>query len=356
MPVEERNTVNKINIEKGSELDLLLEKASEIHVKSFGKEAWLGRCIFLSWYCGIGTCEFCFRSTQKHKIKFPENGRRTKESIYTEALIAKNQGWKLEFLTGGHDMYPDEDIFEISKYVSEIFGEKIWLNMGALGKEELKKFSPFLEGVVASIETVNPLIHKKVCPDKPMEPYLQMLKDAKILGIKKSITIIIGLGETINDYALLKKMIEEYSLDRITFYSLRPVKGTPFEKGPESEYVAEWIARTRIDFPKLQIIAGSSETRIPELGLLLRAGANALTKLPATKIFGTTGAKEIHEQVEFAGREFSSNLTNLKKISWEKELRKTSLDEEMKEKVLLKIKEYENNRLSKAYKGFELLE
>jgi len=355
MPVVGRNDVKEINIDP--ELELLLQVASKIHEESFGKTAWLGRCIFLSWYCGIGTCTFCFRSTQKHKIKFAENARRTKESVYTEALIAKNQGWKLEFITGGHDMYPDKDILEISKVCSEIFGEKIWLNLGAMDEMELQKFSPYLEGVVASIETTNLELHKIVCPDKPIEPYLDMLIAAKKLGIKKSITIVLGLGETIDDYESLNEFILKYDLDRITIYSLRPVNGTPFEKGPSPEYVVNWIAKVRIDFPKLEIIAGSSETRIAELGLLLRAGANALTKLPATKIFGTTGAQGVHDQVKFAGREFSSDLIKFQihEINFKEQLDKTSLSEEMKIKVLNKLKDYETNRLNKAYKGFEIL-
>lgn len=353
MPVEGRNDVREIII--SPELELLLQKAEKIHKDKFGDKAWLGRCIFLSWYCGIGTCTFCFRSTQKHKIKFPEEGRRTKASIYSEALIAKNQGWKLEFLTGGHDMYPDEEIHEISRTVSEIFGEKIWLNIGAVGKAELQSLSGIVEGIIASIETPNPLLHDKVCPDKPLEPYLAMLRDAEKLGIKKGITIVLGIGETMEDYALLKKFINEYSIDRITVYSLRPVKGTPFEKGPAPEYVAEWIAKIRIDFPSLEIIAGSAETRLPELALLLRAGANGLTKLPATKLFATTGAGEIHEQVALAGRNFTANLTSLNAHDWKEQIDKTSLPSAEKEKVLAKVLDYEKNRLNKAYKGFELL-
>jgi biotin synthase-like enzyme len=354
MPIEGRNDVKRIDI--SPRLENLLKKSSKIHEENFGKTAWLGRCIFLSWYCGIGTCTFCFRSTQKHKIKFAENARRTKESIYTEALIAKNQGWKLEFLTGGHDMYPDAEILEIAKVVSEIFEEKIWLNMGAVDEQMLKKLQPYVEGMVASIETPNAQIRKKVCPDKPIAPYLDMLKLLNKMGMKKSITLVLGLGETLQDYDLLSKFIKEYSLDRITVYSLRPVKGTPFEIGPAPEYVAEWIARIRIDYPSLEIIAGSSETRIPELGMLLRAGANALTKLPATKIFGTTGANEIHEQVQNANREFSSNLKKLENTNWSADVQRLSIGDDMKKKVLLKIEEYEKNRLAKSYKGFELLE
>ncbi|MGV8161760.1 MAG: radical SAM protein [Candidatus Nanoarchaeia archaeon] len=354
MPVEGRNEVKEIQI--SPELEILLQKATLVHENVFGKTAWLGRCIFLSWYCGIGTCTFCFRSTQKHKIKFAENARRTKESIYTEALLAKNQGWKLEFLTGGHDMYPDEDIFEIAKVCKEIFEEKIWLNIGSMNEEELKKYSLYVEGIVASIETTNLALHDKVCPDKPIGPYIEMLLAAKKLNIKRSITIVLGLGETIDDYASLKDFIKEYDLQRLTIYSLRPVMGTLFDKGPSPEYVAEWIAKTRIDFPTLEIVAGSSETRIPELSLLLRAGANALTKLPATKIFGTTGAEDIHSQVKIANREFSSDLVAMKKVNWTEEIAKLSLSSEMKKKVLDKLKDYEENRLKRAYKGFELLE
>jgi hypothetical protein len=43
-------------------------------------------------------------------------------------------------------MYPDDEILEISKVVSEIFGEKIWLNLGALKEEELTKISSLLGG------------------------------------------------------------------------------------------------------------------------------------------------------------------------------------------------------------------
>ncbi|MFA6072858.1 MAG: radical SAM protein [Candidatus Woesearchaeota archaeon] len=355
MPVVGRNDVTKIIIEP--ELELLLKQASKIHEQSFGKTAWLGRCIFLSWYCGIGTCTFCFRSTQKHKIKFPEQGRRTKESIYTEALIAKSQGWKLEFLTGGHDMYPDFEILEIAKVCSEIFEEKIWLNIGAMNEEELKKFLPYVEGVVASLETTNKKLHDVVCPDKPMEPYFEMLIVAKKLNVKRSITIVLGLGETIEDYESLKEVIKKYDVNRITIYSLRPVKGTIFTQGPSSEYVALWIAKTRIDFPTLEIIAGSSETRIAELGLLLRSGANALTKLPATKIFGTTGAQDIHNQVLMAGREFSSDLVKLQNnnLDFKDQLDKTTLSSDMKDKILEKIKDYQKNRLNKSYKSFELV-
>jgi biotin synthase-like enzyme len=354
MPVEERNIVKEIGID--AKLDGLLNEASRVYSENFDGTAWLGRCIFLSWYCSLGTCTFCFRSTQKHKIKFGEEARRTKESIFTEALIAKSQGWKLEFLTGGYNMYSIKELEEICKACSEIFEEKVWVNFGALTNEDLQILAPHLDGVVASVETLNPTLHKEVCPDKPIEPFEMMLLQAKKLNLRRSITIVLGLGETFEDYKYVHDFINKYELSRITYYSLRPVFGTAFNKGPAPEDVLKWIATTRIDFPKIEIIAGTAETRIPEINYLLKAGANAVTKLPATKIFATTGAEKIHEQVNIAKRKFSSDLLKLKDFDWKRQLDKTDLNEALKQRILDKLKEYEKNRLNKAYKGFELLD
>ena len=179
------------------------------------------------------------------------------------------------------------------------------------------------------------------------------MSNAKELGLKRSMTIVLGLGETIKDYSYVQEWIKKYELSRITYYALRPVKGTPYEKGPDPEYVAEWIAQTRIDFPNIEIIVGSAETRIPEIHLLLEAGANAITKIPATKIFGTTGAKEIHDEVKKANREFTSELLTMKETDWEKELGRTTLNDDMKKKVVERIHDYEKNRLAKDYKEFK---
>lgn len=355
MPVENKNTVNSVKID--SELKKLVDKANSIYHENFNGDAWLGRCIFLSWYCALGDCDFCFRSTQKHKIKHPATARRTYESIYTEAFLAKVLNWKLEFLTGGYGIFEFSQIVEIAKTVSEIFGEKIWVNLGTLGKKQFEQLLPYIEGYVASVETLEPKLHKKVAPSKPMTPYDKSLKIAKELGLKTSITIVLGLGEPIEDYAYVKEYIKKYDLDRITYYALRPVMNTPYTQGPSPEFVSEWIAKTRIDFPKIEIIVGTAETRIAEISTLLKAGANAITKIPATKIFGTSGAEKIHEQVKVAGRKFISELMHLpKNINWEKEVNSAIKDETLANKIISKIKDYEVNRLNKKYKDFDKLE
>lgn len=318
----------------------LISKAAEVYNQNFSSVAWYGRCIFLSWYCDVGTCKFCFRSTVKHKIQFAKSARRTLGSVLVEALLCKKLGWRIEFLTGGYRIFPTEELVEIAKLVSKAYGEKIWLNLGAIKKEDLEKFQPHVKGIVSSIETIEPNLHKQICPDKPIEPYEEMYGYAH--EFKRSMTIVIGLGEKKEDFDLLAQFIDKHGLERITFYALKPVKGTIFENsnGPVTEDYLWWIAQTRIRFPKLEIIAGTTARRYEEVGKLLQAGANAFTKFPATKLFGTKAAHQIEEDVRKVGREMRGSLTVLPEVDWNKEIESLELEKELESEVKEKMKSY----------------
>jgi len=320
----------------------ILEKANQTYLENFPKESYYGRCIFLSWYCERGTCKFCFRSTIHHKVKHAKTAKRTIASVLVEAVLAKNLGWSIEFLTGGYDIYPFEELIEIIKNVNKIIGRKVWINLGSFTKKQLEQLKPYVEGICASIETTEETLHNELCPDKPIKPYSEMLKTAKQLGFKTSIAIIIGLGEKENDFEILQKFIKEHNLDRITFYALKPVRGTIFEnkQGPTTEYYTQWIAKTRIAFPKLEIIAGTTARRYKEAGKLLQAGANAVTKFPATKLFGTEQAKTIEKEAKKAGRPMQGTLTKLPDINWEKQVSLLDLKEELKDKIKEKLNQY----------------
>jgi len=255
--------------------------------------------------------------------------------MIVEAILAKNLGWRIEFLTGGYKIYPIEELVEISKLISKVYGEKIWLNLGALPKNELEMFRPYVKGVVASIETVNEELHNQICPDKHIADYEKMLSEAE--GFKKSITIVIGLGEKKEDFEKLKDMISKYGLDRITFYALKPVPGTPYTDGPSTEDYVWWISKTRESFPDLEIIAGTTLRRVNEVSQVLMAGANAITKFPATKKFNSEEAQILEKEIAKAGREFVSTLTKLPDINWEAEVDRLDIDnkEEVKKKLFL---------------------
>ncbi|MFA6088808.1 MAG: radical SAM protein [Candidatus Woesearchaeota archaeon] len=331
------------------EVSELVESANKIHLKNFDSKVWFGRCIFLSWYCERGTCTFCFRSTTKHHIKNAIDAKRSLSSVMSEALLIKACGWRIEFLTGGYGIYPFSDIVTFCKLVSQILEEKIWINLGTIDEKQMIELKPYVEGIVSSIETCEPKLHDTVCPDKNIEPYLEMMKLAKKHGFKQSMTVVIGLGEKREDYSYLKKILTEYNLERITVYALRPVSGTPFTNGPSTDDLCFWIASVRNDFPTIEIIAGTAAYRIPEISLLLKAGANAITKLPATNIFNTTLGKNVEKEVLKSKREFLSKFVweDIDKYDFNSKIDELDLtsDEKkyVKKNILLYLKKFKKN-------------
>lgn len=318
----------------------LLEKADKVYRENFDNKITFGRCIFLSWYCDLGTCKFCFRSTIKHQIRHAGSAKRSLSSVLSDAMFGRVLGWPIEFLTGGYGIYSFEEIVEITKKVSEVYGKKIWINLGALSREDLKQLQPYVEGVCASIETPEKERHDELCPDKPIEPYEEMLEQAKNLGFKTSITIVVGLEEKKEDIELLFDFIQKHKLDRITFYALKPVKGSPFTKSPDIDYYAWWVANTRIKFPKLYIVAGLTPKNPDYTYKVIKAGANTLTKFPVLKKFGSEEAQMIERMINDAGRSLDGHLNTLPDVDFYSEVDKLGFDEELREKIKEKMEQY----------------
>jgi biotin synthase-like enzyme len=335
------------------ETSKLMNDAEKIYFENFNADGWFGRCIFLSWYCERGTCDFCFRSTQKHKIKNPSTARRSLTSVLAEATIIAGMNWRLEFLTGGYGIYPFEEIVEITKLCSQILGKKMWLNLGVMDENQLVQLQPYVKGIVSSMETLEPNLHNKVCPDKPMEPYFEMMKTAKKMGFKQSFTLVIGIGEKKSDFEYTKKLISNYGFDRVTVYALRPVANTPYTSGPTTEEMVWWISKIRKEFPKIEIIAGTAIYRVPEISLLLKAGANAFTKLPATNMFNTKDAFAVEDEVKKANRNFISHFTceNLNElVDWDAIINRADLTEKQKIEVKETLNRYLINMQDKLSK------
>jgi biotin synthase-like enzyme len=323
----------------------LIKEATTVYQQNFNGDVWFGRCIFLSFYCERGSCDFCFRSVAKHQERHAQKARRSLSSILAEALIIKAFDWRIEFLTGGYGILDDEELLRTVRLVHQALGEKLWVNLGEIQTGILEEFRPYVKGIVSSIETINPVLHKKVCPDKPIAPYEAMMVQAQQLGYDLGMTLVIGLGESKEDFSLLKTFIKKHQFSRITIYALRPVKGTPYTKGPSSEEMVWWIAQVRIAFPHIEIIAGSAEYRRTEIPLLLTAGANAITKLPATKFFNTKAAREIETSIKQIGRHWKSSFTHnnpLHAVNWEERIKVLDLNATEQEELRTTLYSYLN--------------
>ncbi|HLP79846.1 MAG TPA: hypothetical protein VK158_04385 [Acidobacteriota bacterium] len=331
------------------ELKPLLSQASATYVQHFNGKTWYGRCIFLSWYCALADCSFCFRATKvrgtNQATKTPQESLRSQASVALEALFCKTFGWRIEFLTGGYGMMPFPKLVEFAKLVSTVYGEKIWLNVGILSEHQLTQLQPYVKGICSSIETCTPKLHDEVCPRKPIGPYEKMfsMMNEKFPYMKKSIAIIVGLSKETginDDFQDLTNFIEKHKLDRITIYALKPVRGTKFTQPPTTDEFIEIIVKVRTRFPKLQIIAGTNLRRCLEAGYLMKAGANAITKFPATKQFATPLAQQVSALIGNENRTFTSNLTKMPDIDWNSTIQALDIDQEIKEEMKKKVQPY----------------
>ena len=281
-------------------------------------------------------------STQKDKIKNPKLARRTKESVLAEVLLCKLFNWKIEFISGGYESYDFDELVELIKDIKIVYGKKLWLNLGVLSENELVRLKPYVEGVSGAVECINPELRKEMCPSKPLDEIETMFKVCDKLGLKKSMTMILGLGETIDDFKHLKDFIDKQSVDQITFYRLKPQKDTVLENAEPitKEYYADWIRKTKDALPSVKIIIGSWLTHLDEISYLLECGAESITKFPSVKKFNSKYAKQIEFEVGKAGMNFKSELIGQKEINVEKELSKLQLDGSLKKRVGIKLRKY----------------
>ncbi|MCC7553901.1 MAG: radical SAM protein [Methanobacteriaceae archaeon] len=308
----------------------LIEKANKTSLKYHSNKITLERAIFLSWWCDKGDCSFCYMTTQKNKIKDPKKAKRQINNIFAEAEMCKRLDWEIEFLSGGYDSFSNEEIKKIAQKIHEITGHGVWLNTGIT--YELSSFSEEIIGITGALEIANPKLHEKICPSKPINQISEMLDRAGDLGFKKAITIILGLGETLDDLDYLIKYIQDNKIDRIIFYSLNPHKGTEFENRsqPASLYYSQIVASIRLRFPKIEIICGTWVDNLANIGLLILSGANGITKFPLFKMFGTRYGKRVEEEVKWTGRKLKGTFTDFKKLGEEKSEFSRDLDKFIK--------------------------
>ena len=316
----------------------LIKKANDITLKNHGNLITLERAVFLSWWCDKGDCAFCYMSTQKEKINDPKKARRNISNIYAEAEMCKRLDWNIEFLSGGYDSFTTQEIKEIATNIKNITGDGVWLNTGIT--DELNDYGNEIKGITGAVEVANPEIHKKVCPSKKLEDISNMLDVSGDLGFKKAITIILGLGETLDDVGYIIDYLKEHKIDRVIFYSLNPHKETVYANSsqPASLYYAQVVSQIRLAFPDIEIICGTWIDNLANIGILILSGANGITKFPLFKMFGTKYGKRVEEEVKWAGRELKGTFTDKDKLGPEKSEVSPELDKFIKRYVKESLK------------------
>lgn len=316
----------------------LIKNANEITLKKHGNLITLERAVFLSWWCDKGDCAFCYMSTQKNKIKDPTKARRNVSNILAEAEMCRRLDWNIEFLSGGYKSFTTQEIKQIATDIKDITGDGVWLNTGIT--DELNEYGSEIKGITGAIEVANPQIHEKVCPSKKLDDISNMLDVAGDLGFKKAITIILGLGETLDDVDYLIDYIRDHNIDRVIFYSLNPHKETVYANSsqPASLYYAQVVAQVRLAFPNIEIICGTWIDNLANIGILILSGANGITKFPLFKMFATKYGKRVEEEVKWAGRELKGTFTDKNMLGPQKSEVNPELDKFIKRYVKESLK------------------
>lgn len=316
----------------------LIKEANEITLARHGDVVSLERAVFLSWWCDKGDCAFCYMSTQKNKIKDPSKARRRINNIYAESEMCKRLDWNIEFLSGGYESFTTSEIKEIAENIKNIMGQGVWLNTGIT--DELNEYGDEIHGITGALEIANPELHEKICPSKPISKISNMLEVAEDLRFKKAITIILGLGETLDDLKYLIDYIKTYKIDRVIFYSLNPHKETVYANSsqPASLYYAEIVATIRTEFPDIEIICGTWIDNLANIGILILSGANGITKFPLFKMFGTKYGKRVEEEVKWAGRQLKGTFTNKEMLGDTKSSISPELDKYIKRYIKESLK------------------
>ena len=316
----------------------LIKKANDTTLNRHGNLITLERAVFLSWWCDKGDCAFCYMSTQKNKIKDPTKARRNIYNIYAEAEMCKRLDWNIEFLSGGYESFSTQEIKEIATTIKDITGDGVWLNTGIT--DELGEYGSEIKGMTGAVEVANPEIHERVCPSKKLDDISNMLDTADDLGFKKAITIILGLGETLEDVDYIIDYIKDHKIDRVIFYSLNPHKETIYANSsqPASLYYAQVVAQVRLAFPDIEIICGTWIDNLANIGILILSGANGITKFPLFKMFATKYGKRVEEEVKWAGRELKGTFTDKSQLGPEKSEVSPDLDKFIKRYVKESLK------------------
>jgi len=316
----------------------LIKNANDVTLKKHGNLITLERAVFLSWWCDKGDCAFCYMSTQKNKIKDPTKARRNINNILAEAEMCRRLDWNIEFLSGGYKSFTTQEIKQIATDIKDITGDGVWLNTGIT--DELNEYGSEIKGITGAIEVANPEIHEKVCPSKKLDDISNMLDVAGDLGFKKAITIILGLGETLDDVDYLIDYIKDHNIDRVIFYSLNPHKETVYANSsqPASLYYAQVVAQVRLAFPDIEIICGTWIDNLANIGILILSGANGITKFPLFKMFATKYGKRVEEEVKWAGRKLKGTFTDKNMLGPQKSEVNPELDKFIKRYVKESLK------------------
>ena len=330
---------NANHVVDSDELQSLMQEAQDVFRAHHEPITFFERSVFINWTCGIADCKYCYLSTQP---KSDKHALRSPASILAEILVCKLMGWRVGYLTGGLRVESSDYLTGLLSDVEKVLGHKTWMNFGPYTHREVQAFKPYVNGMGSAIESFDEELHNYICPSKPLKALKKFLGYLKEEHMGKLITIILGIGERMEDIEEVITQVKEYNIDTVQLCFLKPQAGTVFAQvpAPDPDYMCWWIAKLRVALPKLNIKVALVRERMNDTKRYLDAGANGFSRFMVFKDFNTKYAQEFVQGCTDAGRELEGHFTTLPELDIDSALEKIDLEKERKEEVRKKAKQY----------------
>jgi len=250
--------------------------------------------------------------------------------------------WKVGYITGGLKVESIDTIKNLLQNLEKVLGYKIMMNFGPYTNSEINEFKPYVSGMGSAIESFDEELHNFICPSKSLKSLTKFLENLQKNNLKSLITIILGMGETIDHIDTTIQKIKKYNISTVQLCFLKSQENTIFNDvpPPNMDYMAYWIARLRIAVPNLIIKVALVQERLKDFSILLTAGINGFSRFMIFKDFNSNNSFELINQCKIGNRKLIGNFITLPKFNIENEVNKLNLESKLKENIKIKLKQY----------------
>ncbi|MDP4145534.1 MAG: biotin synthase BioB [Bacillota bacterium] len=269
-----------LNLEEKEEIEQLCKSASKIREHFCGVEVDL--CTIMNAKSGRCSedCKFCAQSAH-YKTNVEEYSLVSKEEAIKLAKENESEGVnRFSLVTSGRGITGKEfdKVLEIYEELNKEVKIDLCASLGILGYEDFLKLRG--TGITMyhhNLETSR-AYYEDICTTHAYDERIDTINAAKEAGMAICSGGIIGLGESLEDRAMLAFQLRDLGVNSIPINVLNPIKGTPLENAESlsQDEILKAIAVFRFINPKALIRLAGGRNLIDEFGKnCFNAGANA---------------------------------------------------------------------------------
>ena len=299
---------------EGDVRELLLERAREVALRSFGNRIYLRALIEISSYCRNNCCYCGLRSANPLAVRY----RLCKDEILGCCDRAADAGFNTFVLQGGEDpLQGDEWLADVVASIKQRYPDKaVTLSVGERtlhGYELLRNAGA--DRYLLRHETADAWHYSHLHPARmSLENRMRCLYDLKKLGYQVGAGMMIGSpGQTMEHIVKDLMFLDELQPHMIGVGPFIPAKGTPFANEPAGSVddTLVVIALLRLRFPNALIPATTALATLCSDGTerAVLAGANVV--MPNVTPPAVRGKYAIYDNKKSWGSESVEQLAML---------------------------------------------